>query len=121
MRSRSTQRALGSMLMAFEAFVVFFATLVAFGLDKENGPAIWTTGLLLAFALIITPAILGRKGSYIFGWVLQALVLLTGIQVPLMWFLGAVFICLWAWAMIAGSTIDKARAVLDRQHAEAVN
>jgi hypothetical protein len=28
----------------------------------------------------------------------------------LMWIVGAIFICLWAWAMIAGSTIDKARA-----------
>jgi hypothetical protein len=32
-----------------------------------------------------------------------------------MYVLGGIFVCLWAWAMIAGGTIDKARAVLEKQ------
>ncbi|MFM7030430.1 MAG: DUF4233 domain-containing protein, partial [Micrococcales bacterium] len=63
----------------------------------------------LSLALIATPAVLGKPGSYLWGWILQVLVLLTGIWVPLMWFVGGILICLWAWAMIAGSTIDRAR------------
>ena len=109
-RNVSTQRTLGSMLMAFESFVLFFATLVAFGLKVSNAAGVWGVGLSLALLLIGTPAILGKRGSYIWGWVLQLLVLLTGIWVPLMWFIGGLFVCLWAWAMIAGTTIDKARA-----------
>jgi hypothetical protein len=31
-----------------------------------------------------------------------------------MYVVGAIFVCLWAWAMIAGSTIDKARAVFEK-------
>jgi len=109
-RAISTQRTLGSMLMAFESFVLFFATLVAFGLHAADTTAVWVVGLLLSMALIATPAVLGKPGSYAWGWALQVLVLLTGIWVPLMWFVGGILICLWAWAMIAGSTIDKARA-----------
>jgi hypothetical protein len=26
-----------------------------------------------------------------------------------MWLVGGIFICLWIWAMLAGTTIDKAR------------
>jgi hypothetical protein len=109
-RNVSTQRTLGSMLMAFESFVLLFATLVAFGLKVADTTAVWVVGLTLALLLIATPAVLGKKGSYTWGWILQALVVLTGIWVPLMWFLGGIMLCLWAWAMIAGSTIDKARA-----------
>ncbi len=109
-RTVSTQRTLGSMLMAFESFVLFFATLVAFGLKAADVTAVWVVGLSLALALIATPAVLGKPGSYTWGWILQILVTLTGIWVPLMWFLGGIFVCLWAWAMIAGTTIDKARA-----------
>jgi hypothetical protein len=118
MRNKSTQRTLGSMLMAFESFVVFFATLVAFGLKVADGPIVWAIGLSLSFLLIMTPAILGKKFSYAWGWFLQLVVVALGIWVPLMYVLGGIFVCLWAWAMIAGGTIDKARAVLDRQAAE---
>jgi hypothetical protein len=114
MRKKSTQRTLGSMLLAFESFVVFFATLVAFGLKVADGPVVWAVGLSLAFVLIATPAILGRKFSYVFGWFLQVVVVALGIWVPLMYVVGAIFVCLWAWAMIAGSTIDKARAVFEK-------
>ena len=121
MRNKSTQRTLGSMLMAFESFVVFFATLVAFGLKVADGPIVWAIGLSLSFLLIMTPAILGKKFSYAWGWFLQLVVVALGIWVPLMYVLGGIFVCLWAWAMIAGGTIDKARAVLDRQAAEQIS
>lgn len=115
-KAKSTQRALSSMLLAFESFVVFFATLVAFGLKVADGPLVWAIGLTITFLLIITPAILGTKISYYWGWFLQLVVLSLGIWVPLMWFVGGIFVCLWAWAMIAGVTIDRARAALDRQN-----
>jgi hypothetical protein len=121
MRNKSTQRTLGSMLMAFESFVVFFATLVAFGLKVADGPIVWAIGLSLSFLLIMTPAILGKKFSYAWGWFLQIVVVALGIWVPLMYVIGGIFVCLWAWAMIAGGTIDKARAVLDRQAEEQAN
>jgi hypothetical protein len=118
-RNKSTKRALGSILMAFESLVVFFATLVAFGTKAlgpttENAATVWGAGLTLAITFIITPAILGKPGSYVFGWILQIIVVFTGVWVPLMYFVGGIFLCLWIWAMVAGGTIDKARAAYER-------
>ena len=113
-RTPSTQRTLASMLLAFESFVVFFATLVAFGLKAAEPVAVWSVGLGLAFLMILTPAILRSKASYYWGWALQLITLLTGIWVPLMWLVGAIFVCLWVWAMLAGTTIDKARAAYNK-------
>ena len=118
-RNKSTKRALSSILMAFESLVVFFATLVAFG-TKVLGPSsddaakVWAVGLTLSVLFILTPAILGKPGSYAFGWVLQVAVIFIGVWVPLMYVVGGIFLCLWIWAMVAGGTIDKARAAYER-------
>lgn len=118
-RVKSTKRALSSILMAFESLVVFFATLVAFG-TKVLGPTtddaakVWAVGLTLSVLFILTPAILGKPGSYVFGWVLQVAVVFIGVWVPLMYVVGGIFLCLWIWAMVAGGTIDKARAAYER-------
>jgi hypothetical protein len=118
-RNKSTKRALSSILMAFESLVVFFATLVAFG-TKVLGPTsddaakVWAVGLTLSVLFILTPAILGKPGSYAFGWVLQVAVVFIGVWVPLMYVVGGIFLGLWIWAMVAGGTIDKARAAYER-------
>ena len=111
MRNRSTKATLGSLVMVFQSVVVFFATLVGFGLQVYPDPAvIWGVGLGLSVLLMIFPAILGKPGTYLLGWILQGIVLSLGIWVPLMYLLGAIFLAMWAWGMIAGGTIDKARA-----------
>lgn len=58
---------------------------------------------------------MGRPGSYEFGWIMQFVVLALGIWVPLMYLLGVVFLGMWIWGMIAGTTIDKAKAALEKQ------
>ena len=111
MRNRTTKATLGSLVMVFQSVVVFFATLVGFGLQVYPDPAvIWGVGLGLAVLLMIFPAVLGRPGTYLLGWILQVVVLSLGIWVPLMYVLGGIFLAMWAWGMIAGGTIDKARA-----------
>jgi hypothetical protein len=116
MRNKSTKRTLGSLVLVFESVIVFFATLVAFGLEVYEDPAtIWIVGLTFSFVLVITPAVLGRPGSYVFGWILQVLLLALGFWVPLMYLLGVIFVGIWAWGMVAGGTIDRARANLDAQ------
>lgn len=115
MRNRSTKATLGSLVMVFQSVVVFFATLVGFGLQVYPDPAvIWGVGLGLSVLLMIFPAVLGKPGTYPLGWVLQAIVISLGIWVPLMYVLGVVFMGMWAWGMIAGGTIDKARAAKNK-------
>jgi hypothetical protein len=116
MAKRSVQRSLGSMVLAFESFVVFFGTLVAFGLKVADAATVWTFGLIFATVLILTPGYLGRKYSYIFGSLLQVLLLVVSFYVPWMLLISIIFVGFWGWAMIAGTTIDlanKAREKVD--------
>lgn len=111
MKNRSTKATLGSLVLVFQSVVVFFATLVGFGLKVYPDPAvIWGVGLGISVALMVFPAFLGKPGTYLLGWIMQLIVLALGIWVPLMYLLGAIFLGLWTWGMIAGGTIDKARA-----------
>lgn len=108
---------LASILLAFESFIVFFATLAAFGLRVADARWVWAIGLTLAFLMIATPAVLGKRGSYAFGWVLQAALVAIGFWLTPMFYIGGLFACMWAWAMIAGSTIDKAKLAFEREQA----
>jgi hypothetical protein len=108
MARKSVRRTLGSMVLAFESFVVFFGTLVAFGLKVADGPNVWGFGLAFSAVLILTPGYLGKKGSYWFGWALQVLLLVVSFFVPWMLLIAIIFVGFWGWAMIAGYTIDLA-------------
>jgi hypothetical protein len=68
----------------------------------------------------MTPAVLGRKGSYAFGWVLQAAIVSIGFWLVPMFYIGGVFACMYAWAMIAGGTIDKAKLAFERANGNVV-
>lgn len=110
---RSTKRTLAALVLSFEAFVIFFATLAAFGLRDQLGVSevvVWSIGLILSFTAILLPALLRYPWAYIIGWVIQAAVFTSGFWLWGMFFIGAIFVGLWGWAMIAGSLIDKARA-----------
>lgn len=109
MTNRSVRRQLGSMILAFEAFIVFFGTLVAFGLKIADPALVWGFGLAFSTVLILTPGYLGKKGSYWFGWALQILLLVVSFFVPWMLIIAIIFVGMWGWAMIAGITIDLAR------------
>ena len=116
MSKRSVKRTLGSMVLAFESFVVFFGTLVAFGLKVADAATVWTFGLIFATVLILMPGYLGRKYSYTLGSLLQVLLLVVSFYVPWMLLIAIIFVGFWGWAMIAGTTIDlanKAREKVD--------
>jgi hypothetical protein len=123
MASKSLQRALGAIVLAFESFIVFFGTLVSFGLKVASPGLVWAIGLALAIVMIITPAILGRRGGYVFGSALQVIVLFLSIWTIfkdpagyVFLIIAIIFIGLWTWAMIAGSTIDAAKRALARKN-----
>jgi hypothetical protein len=111
-KPRSIKRTLGSMVLAFESFVVFFGTLVAFGLKVADAKTVWTIGLILSAIMIMTPGYLGRRGSYVLGWLLQLVMVVLSFNVPWMPLIALVFASMWAWGMIAGGTIDLARKAM---------
>ena len=122
MKTKSLKRSLGSMALAFESFVVFFAMLAAFGLRLADGATVWVVGLSISIVMILLPGVLGKKGTYAIGWALQfallAISIFTIVFSPLGYgylVFSLIFIGVWAWAMIAGSTVDAANRVLQIQ------
>ena len=121
MKNRSTKRALGSMFLAFEAIIIFFGTLVAFGLKFADAGTVWTIGLALSLVAIALPGVLSRTGGYVAGWILQFALLVISIwsstvnPVGVFYiFLAIILVSMWIWAMVAGGTVDAARVAWER-------
>ena len=120
-RTKSSKRALASIVLSFESFVIFFATLTAFGLKSadpsSNLPgttAIWAIGLSFAIAAILTPAVLRSPAGYILGWVIQAALLVSGFWLWGMFLIGAILVGLWVWALIAGGKLTRRERITTR-------
>lgn len=96
--------------LGLEAFLVFFATLVAVALSDLPDGAVWAGGSGLAVACVLGAGVVRRPGGMAVGWVLQVLVLATGFFVPAMFVMGGVFVAMWAWLLLVGRRIDRDRA-----------
>lgn len=115
-KSKSSKRALAAIVLSFQSFVIFFATLTAFGLKMSNAQSnlppvewIWAIGLSFSIIAILTPAVLRYRAGYVLGWIVQAALLVSGFWLWGMFVIGAILVGLWIWALIAGGTIDRAR------------
>ena len=101
---------LAAICLALEAFLVFFATLVASSLSDLPRSTVWVGGGALAVACLVGAAVARRRWGLWLGWVLQGLVLATGFWVPAMFGLGALFVLMWVWFLVLGGRIDRDRA-----------
>lgn len=101
---------LAAAVLVLEAFLVFFATLVATRTATLPDAVLWSGGLGLVAVCVLAAGAVRRPGGLVLGTVVQAAILLTGIWVPLMWALGAVFLGVWCWLVSIGRRIDRDRA-----------
>ncbi|MGG2463038.1 DUF4233 domain-containing protein [Streptomyces sp. RGM 3693] len=93
-----------------EFFVIGFAGLVAMQLTDISRATIWiVSGIGMLLSLLLC-GMLSRPGGVQLGWALQIALIASGLVVPSMFFLGAVFGALW-WASVHfGRKIDEAKA-----------
>jgi hypothetical protein len=102
-------RILGAAVLAFEAFVMGFALLLA----KDNhGSLAITLGIILMIALILNSGIMKRKVGWIMGSIFQLCLIGYGFVVSAMFFMGAVFAALWVAAIVVGRKGEAIRAEL---------
>ncbi|MFI8995203.1 DUF4233 domain-containing protein [Streptomyces sp. NPDC053542] len=101
-----------------EFFVIGFAGLVAMQTSGHSTATVWTvSGIAMVLSLLLC-GMLSRPGGVALGWVLQIALIASGVIVPTMYFLGAVFAGLW-WASVHfGRKIDEAKARWAAQAAE---
>lgn len=104
--------------LLLEAFLVFFATLVAFGLRVAPPATVWTLGGVTFVILLLLSGYMGRPGGYLAGTLAQVAVLGFGVLVPMMFVVGGVFVVLWVVALRLGAKIDRERAEWDAAHPE---
>ncbi len=109
-RARSARRMFASTILLLEAFVVFFAALVAYGLRLAEPGAIGVAAGAIALTAVLSAALLRTQAGYLLGSAVQVWVIATGVVVPAMYALGAVFAVLWVVSLRLGGRIDAERA-----------
>jgi hypothetical protein len=106
-RPRSVTESLLSIVLLLDAVLVFFVTLTVFGLKAlPAGPA-FAGGAVFAVLLLATATVLRYRWGLWLGWVLQVALLATGLLLPAMYVVAALFIAMWVYCYIRGTQIDR--------------
>ncbi|MFI2363197.1 DUF4233 domain-containing protein [Promicromonospora sp. NPDC019610] len=117
-----------STTLLLEVFLVLFATLVVWALRDsefgrgalriESGGAIWALGGVLCLVLVILSRAQGSTTGRAAGTLAQLPVLAMGLLLPMMYFVGGIFVVLWFYALRLGARVDRERAEYDAAHPE---
>ena len=102
-------RVLGSTVLILEALVVLLAIPIAINVSDVNATYALFIGIALAGLLVLTVGVITKPIAVPIGWVLQVLVIASGVVVPTMFFVGGLFALLWFFAVRNGQRVDRAR------------
>lgn len=103
---RSLRQSLASITLGFESIVMFLAALVTFGLKAADPWLALGGGAALCLALVASIGLLRTRYGYVIGWVLQFVIVASGVLVPIMFLIGAAFVALWTYCMVTGARLD---------------
>lgn len=113
-RPHGGQRMISATVLVLEAFVVFFAVLVAHQLVPGDRGLTWTWGLLTAVGLLACGGLLKRGAwPYWLGLALQLPVILLGLQVSAMWVIGIGFALMYVYGVVKGHQMDAEKDAVD--------
>ena len=101
-------------VLSMESILMGFALLIA--KDSASSTQLWL-GALLAIALLLCAGMLKRKYGYFLGSFLQICIVSYGLVVTSMYYLGALFMLLWVFAIVLGRRGEaiKARLIVQQQ------
>jgi hypothetical protein len=117
-RSRGVTEALLTIVLSLEAFLMFFVTLVAFGLRWLEPVVAFAGGGAFLVVLVVVAGLQRFRAGVVAGAVLQVALIATGFVSPVLFALGAVFAGIWLWAFLRARAIEKARADYLATHPE---
>jgi hypothetical protein len=117
-----------AMTLQLEAFVVAFAAVALYGLRDsfyEQGPvtpssptAIWVAGGVLFVVLLVLSRLTSRPVGLAGGTIVQVPVIATGLALPMMYLIAAVFVAMWIASLRIGARVDRERREYDAAHPE---
>jgi uncharacterized protein DUF4233 len=108
-RRRSTTESLLSIVLLLEAVLLFFVSLVLFGLKTLSPAVAFGGGAAFVVVILITIYLTRWPVGIAIGWVVQAGLIALGILNPVMYVVGAGFAVFWIWCFARGRQIDRAR------------
>jgi hypothetical protein len=108
-------RVMAAAVLSMESILMGFALLIA--KDSASSTQLWL-GALLAIALLLCAGMLKRKYGYFLGSFLQICIVLYGLVVTSMYYLGALFMLLWVFAIVLGRRGEAIKARLIAQQQE---
>ncbi|MGK9221300.1 DUF4233 domain-containing protein [Microbacterium barkeri] len=110
-RYRALPEKIGSIVLVFEAVVVFLAGLSIYGLRALPEPiAPWwgiVAGAVVAILMVLTSGLLRHRWGFAVGWALQVVTALGALFVPAILLVTLVFGGMWAYATIGGARIER--------------
>ncbi|WP_374969831.1 DUF4233 domain-containing protein [Terrabacter sp. BE26] len=94
-----------------QSICILLGALVARALAAtDGGSGASTAYLLVGFGLgalcIVAAGLMRRPWGVTLGWVVQALALVSGLVVPMMFVVGLFFLALWVTCLVKGAPID---------------
>ncbi len=103
-------RRLCSAILFLEAIALGLSTPVLIAVaGLETATALWI-GLGLCVACLVVAGLLRMPWAYLLGWAIQVAAVAVGVAVATMFFVGGLFLMLWATAWFLGRRIDGERA-----------
>ncbi|WP_329084420.1 DUF4233 domain-containing protein [Streptosporangium sp. NBC_01469] len=99
-------RRLCASVLGMEAIVVGLFTPVAINTQGVEPAVAATVGLGLALLCVVVIGLLKRPFAYVAGSVIQVLAIASGLMVPTMFFLGALFAALWITAIFVARRVE---------------
>ena len=108
------QRRLCAAILVLEAIVLGLTIPVLFSLTDLGTTTVLVIGGGLTVAALVVAGLLRHRFAFWLGWAVQVAAIAVGFVVPTMFFLGVVFLALWATAYGLGRKIEVERAEWER-------
>lgn len=112
------RRQLAALVLVLEAMVVFFAILVAKDLSDLSTGSLTLLGGGLALVCLLLSGLLRYPWAYAVGSLLQVVLILCGLVVPVMWFVGALFAVMWFGFLYLSAYVDRLNHARAREAGE---
>lgn len=114
-RPRSTLASLGIILVGFEVIALGLGALVANGLHVVDAVWAFGGGSAIIATMIVGAALLPKTAGIVLGTLAHVLSLLTGLVMPAMWVVGALFLLIWLYCVWQGVRVDRERVEYERR------
>jgi hypothetical protein len=103
------QRRLCAAILLLEAIAFGLSAPVLTSVKGVGATGLWI-GLGLTAACLVVAGLLRFQWAYWLGWAVQVVAVAVGFVVTTMFFVGAIFLALWATAYVLGRKIELERA-----------